>query len=65
MEGWDLIGFPDQLATPLNLRIQYPNDPPYSPVAYGFLRDELILVFPHAWVAIVQPDGAFAVARMD
>jgi len=45
--------------------IQYPDDPPYFELARAKLREELILVFPHAWVAIVQPDGSFEISRMD
>ena len=63
MEDWELLNFPTD--SPFALRIQYPNDPPYSPIAWGRLRNEVILVFPHAWVAIVQPTGAFEVSRMD
>jgi hypothetical protein len=62
MEEWKLVG---DRTFPFSMSIQYPNDPPYSPVAWGRLREELILVFNHAWVAIVQPDGAFEVSRMD
>lgn len=65
MEGWTMLGLPEELDAPFNLRIQYPNDPPYSPVAWALMRDELILVFPHAWVAIVQATDAFEVSRMD
>lgn len=45
--------------------ISYPGDPPYYAVAKATLRDETILVFPHAWVAIVQSNGDFEVSRMD
>lgn len=46
-------------------KIKYPGDPALSPVAYAGLRNEHIYVYPHAWVAIVQEDGTFEVARMD
>ena len=46
-------------------RIKYPGDPAYAPVAMARLRNETIFVYPHAWVAIVQADGSFEVARMD
>jgi hypothetical protein len=29
------------------------------------LRDELILVYEGDWVAVLQKDGSFEVARMD
>lgn len=48
-----------------NFLIQYPGDPMYVPVATAKLRDETIVVYPHAWVGIFQPDGSFEIARMD
>jgi len=45
--------------------LTYPGDPPTPLLASTKLRDERILVFLHAWVAIVQADGSFEVARMD
>jgi len=50
---------------PVDLSIRYPGDPPYVPIAVANLRQEKILVYPGAWVLIVQPDGSFEVARMD
>jgi hypothetical protein len=29
------------------------------------LRDELILIYEHSWVAIIQPDRTFETCRMD
>lgn len=45
--------------------IAYPGDPPQHPLATAELRDERILVYPSAWVAIVQKDGSYEIARMD
>jgi hypothetical protein len=45
--------------------LKYPGDPPLRPLAQAWLRDELIIVYEHAWVAVVQPDGSFEVCRMD
>jgi hypothetical protein len=45
--------------------LSYPGDPSIYPVAMTRLRDETILVYPHDWVAIVQPDRSFEVCRMD
>ena len=45
--------------------LHYPGDPPLRPVACTQLRDEMIFVYPGAFVAIVQPDGTFEVARVD
>ena len=48
-----------------NGNMSYPGDPPTRLIAEAKLRDETIRVYEHAWVAIVQPDGAFEVARID
>lgn len=45
--------------------IKYPGDPSMKPIAEMQLRDELILQYEHAWVAIVQPDRSFEICRMD
>jgi hypothetical protein len=45
--------------------LKYPEDPPMFPIADAWLRDEHILIYNHAWVAIVQKDGSFDVARID
>lgn len=45
--------------------LKYPGDPAMKPVASAQLRDELILVYPYAWVAIIQPDRVFEICRMD
>jgi len=45
--------------------LSYPGDPTYKPLACTWLRDELILYYQHSWVAILQKDGSFEVARLD
>lgn len=45
--------------------LAYPGDPSLKPIAEMILRDELILVYEHAWVAVIQPDRSFEVCRMD
>ena len=45
--------------------LRYPGDPPYEPIAMWPLRDEMIVVYPHAIVAVFQKDGSFDVCRMD
>jgi hypothetical protein len=45
--------------------LRYPGDPPLNPLAQARLRDELIVFYDHAIVAIVQEDGSFEVARID
>jgi hypothetical protein len=48
-----------------NNKLHYPGDPPTRPMAQAMLGDELIVVYKHAWVAIIQPDRSFEVCRMD
>jgi hypothetical protein len=45
--------------------LKYPGDPPLLPIAIARLRRELILVYDHAFVAIVQPDRSFEACRID
>ena len=45
--------------------IKYPGDEALMPLASVTLRDERIYYYPHSWVAIVGPDGAYEVARLD
>lgn len=45
--------------------LKYPEDPPVRMLAYTTLREETICLFQFAWVAIVQKDGSFEIARMD
>lgn len=45
--------------------MSYPGDPVYRALAVAQLRDETILFYPYAWVAIVQADGSFEMARVD
>lgn len=46
-------------------RLQYPGDPAMRPRGIAHLRSETIIVYESAWVAIVQANGDFEVARMD
>lgn len=45
--------------------LSYPGDPPLPPLAQVRLRDELIVFYHHSWVAIIQPDRSYEIARMD
>jgi len=45
--------------------LSYPGDPSYHLRGWTLLRDELILLFPHSWVVIVQPDDTWRCARLD
>lgn len=61
--GW--VPMPGWTYDPANQTIKYPGDPALRPIARTALRDEQILLYPSAWVAIVQPDGRAEIARMD
>lgn len=45
--------------------LSFPGDPTIQPLAQAKLRDELIVFYPHSWVAVIQPDRSFEVCRMD
>lgn len=45
--------------------LQYPGDPAIHPIAKAALRDEMIYVYPHAWVMIVHADKTHSIARID
>jgi len=48
-----------------DMEIKYPGDPVMWPWALMKLRDETVVVYQYGWVAIIQPDGSYEVARMD
>lgn len=45
--------------------LQFPGDPPTRPIAEFKVGDERVILYEHAWVAIIQPDRTFEVCRMD
>ena len=45
--------------------LKYPGDPVLKPLAQAQLRHELVVFYCHAWVAVIQPDRSFVVARID
>jgi hypothetical protein len=45
--------------------LTYPEDPPLKPLAQLQFRNELIVFYDSAWVAIIQEDRSFEVNRMD
>jgi hypothetical protein len=53
------------LLDPVTMAMQYPGDPPTKPLWMGFHRQERIYVYPYGYVAVVQPDNSFVMARMD
>lgn len=47
------------------LRDEYPEDPDLVLLAEGRLHEEVIRIYQYSYVAVIQPNGAFEVARMD
>jgi hypothetical protein len=45
--------------------LSYPGDPPLIPLAQLQFRNELIVFYEHAWVAIIHKDRYFEACRMD
>lgn len=45
--------------------LSYPGDPTMVLIAETKLRDETIRFYNGSWVAIVQSDGSYEIARMD
>lgn len=45
--------------------IEYEGDSPNHELSRATLRDELLVFFEHAWLAIIQKDGSFEVSRLD
>jgi hypothetical protein len=62
--GWDPFkGF----TLDEHYQLNYFGDPPVKPIAYTKLVStrELVVIYEHAWVAVIQPDRSFEVCRMD
>lgn len=59
--GW--TSFPGFKMTERGL--EYPGDPPQPLLAETRLRDEIVRLYNGSWVAIIQPDGSYDIARMD
>jgi hypothetical protein len=45
--------------------LKYPGDPALPARAEYQLRNELVVFYDHDWVAVIQPNRTFVVARMD
>lgn len=45
--------------------LTYPGDPPMKAISTMHFKDDIVLLFPHSWVLVLQPDGKFEVARCD
>lgn len=45
--------------------IKYPGDPVLKPIIEIRFRDERIIMYPHAWFMVMEPDRSFEICRMD
>lgn len=54
--GWKMLA---------NGALQYPGDPAKPPVAERMLRNERIVFYPGAIIAIIAPDGSFEAGKLD
>jgi hypothetical protein len=45
--------------------LAYPNDRPMRELSRTTMRGETIVLFEYDWVAVIQPNGSFKVARLD
>lgn len=50
---------------PDSWRVKFPGDPVLYPLAYAKLRDETLIFYEHEWLAILQLDGSFEMARVN
>lgn len=50
---------------PKNWTISFPGDPDLQPLGGAALHGEVIVVYPYAWVMIIDADNKFEIARMD
>lgn len=63
MGGWQPFhGFTFDYETGV---LKYPGDPPMKPLSSILFRKEVILIYPSAWVMVIQPDHTWEVCRMD
>jgi hypothetical protein len=64
--GWNFASMSATFKVdPVTHVLKYPGDPPLRPRAQTKLRDELIVFYDHAIVAIFQKDGTYQIARID
>lgn len=47
------------------LTLSYPGDPLMRPIDKTQFRDDIIALYPHAWVLVLMPSGEWEVCRMD
>lgn len=47
------------------MELSYPDDPSMRPLNNMRFRDEVLWLYPHAWLLIMQPDGSWEIAHID
>jgi hypothetical protein len=45
--------------------LSYPGDPPLEPQSMMIFRNEVLFIYDHAWVVILQHDKSWEIMRMD
>lgn len=62
--GWNPIA---ELELTASGKLKYPGDPPFGELsrAYLPLTQEVLILFDYGFVAIIQKDDSYEVARMD
>ena len=45
--------------------LSYPGDPPMKAMSKILFNNDIIMLFPHAWVLVLNADNRWEVARMD
>lgn len=63
--GWHPFGAGQWKFDAAHKTLKYPGDPLFKPIAELQVRDELFIVYQHAWTVIMQKDGTYEVSRMD
>ena len=48
-----------------SMDIQYPGDPPCRLLASTQFRNEIIQLYGHSWLLILQEDGTWEISRVD
>lgn len=63
ISGWQ--PFKGFKLNPDNMMLSYPGDPPMEPISMMTFRNEVIYMYPHAWVLVMQHDKTWEACRMD
>lgn len=63
--GWrDFKGF-ELTGKGGKLFLKYPGDPPMRELSRATLHSESLIFFESSWLAVIQADGSYRVARID